>query len=45
MQMIVNCKRENPVYEAINFNQDPKNGKFSEKVYYCDFNGMICFYC
>ena len=43
MQMIVNCKRENPVYEAVNFNQDPKNGKFGEKVYYCDFNGMICF--
>lgn len=29
-----NCKWENPVYEAVKFNQDPKNGKFSEKVYY-----------
>lgn len=29
-----NCKWENPVYEAVKFNQDPKNGKFSEKLYY-----------
>ena len=37
-----NCKWENPVYEAVKFNQDPKNGKFSEKVYYFVIS-TVCF--
>ncbi|KAJ1411830.1 NT-type C2 domain [Sesbania bispinosa] len=28
------CKWENPVYETVKFNQDPKTGKFSERIYH-----------
>ncbi|XP_057415984.1 uncharacterized protein LOC130710662 [Lotus japonicus] len=28
------CRWENPVYETVKFIQDPKTGKFSERVYY-----------
>ena len=28
------CRWENPVYETIKFSQEPKTGKFSERIYY-----------
>lgn len=36
------CRWENPVYETVKFNREPRTGKISERIYYVHVSN-VCF--